>query len=199
MTGDELYTECRITGAAAGAVWAHVDLASCVLDSVVLAGARLAACSWQDVRFELGDLHGLTADRLRTARVALAGCRLSGATFTEVELVDTEARQLRAPDLAVRMSRLRRVLFADCSLTGLDLTETELIDVRFDGCDLTGARFDGARMCRVAFAGCRLSDIQGVAGLSGSTVDEAALAELGPSLARGLGIGIRPRTDRAAG
>lgn len=190
VVGDELLTERRLTGTAAGSDWEHVDLRSCTLDGAVLAGARLTACTWQDVVCSLTDLHGLAADRLRATRLLLTGCRLSGATFTAAELVDVELAQVRAPDLALRMSRVRRARFTECSLTGLDLTESELTDVVFDSCDLTGSTFQGARLAAVVFRGCRLTEVSGVTGLRGARIDSRSLDELAPSLARGLGIDI---------
>lgn len=196
VVGDELLTERRLTGTAAGSDWDHVDLSSCALDSAVLAGARLTACTWQDVACSLTDLHGLDADRLRGTRLLLTGCRLSGATFTAAELVDLDLAQVRAPDLAIRMSRVRRARFTECSLTGLDLTESEFTDVVFDSCDLTGSTFQGARLAAVVFRGCRLTEVAGVTGLRGARIDSRSLDELAPSLARGLGIDL-DAPDRA--
>jgi uncharacterized protein YjbI with pentapeptide repeats len=189
---DRLYEQRTLGGAAPGARWRHVDLAGCALESVALAGSELTACSWVDVEADTCDLQGIVAERLRTSRLRLAGCRMSGATVITGDIRDTTFEALRGPDIAIRASQLRRVAFVGCALTGLDLADSELVEVAFTRCDLTGARFPGTRLRSVHFLDCDLTAISGVDGLAGASLDEATLTSAAASLARGLGIDLTP-------
>lgn len=187
---DRLYERCTLTGSAPAVDWRQVDLADCVLASVALPGGELTACSWVDVEAATCDLQGLTSDRFRWLRVAVSGCRLSGATFTAADLRDTTVEDVRAPELAIRSSRLLRAAFTDSSLTDLDLGDSELTEVAFVRCDLTGARFRGTRMSAVTFIDCDLSAVSGATGLAGASIDGPTLQTAAVSLARGLGIEV---------
>jgi uncharacterized protein YjbI with pentapeptide repeats len=117
--------------------------------------------SFQDRRFEGGDLTG--AD--------LGGKDFTACTFHGVRLPQTRWREARLEDCrfeACDLSRMapdalgaRGVVFAGCKLMGVDWSNLGAYPaLSFEGCDLRYASFVGLRLRKVSFTGCNLQEAQ---------------------------------------
>jgi fluoroquinolone resistance protein len=95
-------------------------------------------------------------------------------------------------DLAnLRRATFRRATFEDCVLDDADLGGAALRETRFAGCGLRRVALDDARMNGVDLRGSALVPDGDVLALRGAIIDSLQLVELGPLLARGLGIEVR--------
>src|SRR6185312_9527233 len=115
--------------------------------AVILAGE-----SFQDQRFEGGDLTGLD----------LGGKDFTGCTFKQLRLPLTRWREARFEDCRFEdcdLSRMapdglgvRGVVFAGCKLMGVDWSHVGAYPaMTFEACDLRYASFIGLRLRKMAF------------------------------------------------
>lgn len=125
------------------------------------ATAIAAGHSFQDRRFEGGDLTG--AD--------LGGKDFTACTFKGVRLAQTRWREARVEDCRFEDCDLSRatpdglgargVVFAACKLMGIDWSNLGAYPaLTFDGCDLRYASFVSLRLRKIAFTGCNLEEAQ---------------------------------------
>ena len=124
--------------------------------AVIVAGE-----SFQDQRFEGGDLTGLD----------LGGKDFTGCTFKQLRLPLTRWREARFEDCRFEdcdLSRMapdglgaRGVVFADCKMMGIDWSNVGAYPaMTFEGCDLRYSSFVGLRLRKIAFTGCNLQEAQ---------------------------------------
>jgi hypothetical protein len=90
---------------------------------------------------------------------------------------------------------LRACTFDDCGLDDADLAGATLREVRFEHSRLRRVMIDGLRLERVDFRGSMLDPEGDITALRGAIVDSLQIVELGPLLARGLGITVRDGED----
>jgi fluoroquinolone resistance protein len=159
-----------------GARLADTRLRSLRLIDVVVSDADISNADWtgaqlQRVRFERCRMTGFVGASLQADHVVLRDCKL---------------------DLAnLRRATFRRATFEDCVLDDADLGGAALRETRFAGCGLRRVALDDARMNGVDLRGSALVPDGDVLALRGAIIDSLQLVELGPLLARGLGIEVR--------
>jgi uncharacterized protein YjbI with pentapeptide repeats len=117
--------------------------------------------SFQDQRFDGGDLTG--AD--------LGGRELTGCVFKGVRLAETRWREARLEDCRFEdcdLSRMapgalavRGVVFAGCKMMGIDWSNLGPYPaLSFERCDLRYASFVSLKLRKIAFTGCTLEEAQ---------------------------------------
>jgi fluoroquinolone resistance protein len=125
------------------------------------AGALLERDTFQDERFEGGDLTG--AD--------LGGRELGGCVLRAVRLAETRWRDARLEDCRFEdcdLSRMapdamgaRGVVFAGCKMMGIDWSNLGAYPaISFERCDLRYASFLALKLRKIAFTGCNLEEAQ---------------------------------------
>lgn len=125
------------------------------------ATALLSGCTFQDLRFEGGDLSGADLGRKE----------LTGCTFKGVRLAETRWRETRIEDCRFEdcdLSRMtpdgmsaRDVVFAGCKLMGVDWSNLGAYPaLTFERCDLRYASVVKVRLRKISFAACNLEEAQ---------------------------------------
>jgi uncharacterized protein YjbI with pentapeptide repeats len=179
-----------------GADWSDViatggSIKRCRLDAVRMGGARLRSLRLVDVIVCDGDLSNADWTGAELVRVHFERCRMIGLVAAELtaEGVTFEGCGL---DLAnLRGATLRRATFEDCGLDDVDLSAASIRDTRFADCRMRRVVVDGLRLLRVDLRGSTLEPDGDMSALRGAVIDSLQLVELGPLLARGLGIDVR--------
>ena len=165
------------------------------LDGVRLAGARMRSLRLTDVIIRDADLSNADWGSAELNRVVFERCRMTGFGGAGLEASDVRFSEC-ALDLAnLRGVSLRAVEFDDCGLDDADLAGAKLQSVRFAHSRLRRVLIDGLRLERVDFRGSALDPDGDITALRGAIIDSLQIVELGPLLARGLGITVRDGED----
>jgi uncharacterized protein YjbI with pentapeptide repeats len=160
----------------AGVRLAETRLRSLRLIDVVLADADLSNADWTGAQLQ---------------RVVFERCRMTGFGGVSLQGEHVTLRDCKLDFANLRGAELRDVTFEDCVLDDADLGGAALREVRFAGSRLRGTLIDALRLTRVDFRGSHLEPEGDIAALRGAIIDSVQLVELGPLLARGVGIDVR--------
>ena len=137
------------------------------LDAPVLRGAR---STWRDVVLDGGRIGSAELYDSGVTAVRISGCKLGFVNLRGAKLTDVVFEDCRIDELDLGGARVSRVAFPGCSIGTLALQRAELSDTDLRGADL--------------------SEITGVEGLRGATIDSAQLSLLAPLLARTAGLRV---------
>jgi uncharacterized protein YjbI with pentapeptide repeats len=174
-----------------GAVAPAGRFARCRLAGVRLAGARLRSLRLIDVVISDADLSNADWTGAQLQRVVLERCRMTGFAGASLEGEHVVLRDCKLDLANLRGATLRDATFEDCVLDDADLGGAALREVRFPGSRLRRTLIDELQLTRVDLRGAQLEPEGDVAALRGAIVDSVQLVELGPLLARSLGIDVR--------
>jgi len=185
--------QCRIAGGTFGELDALVA-DECVLEGLVLSGARPGAVVLRDVVLRDCDLSGtVLPERAQLSRVRFEGCRASGMELPMASLRDVDIVGGRMDLASFRHAELERVRFGGVRASELDLRDARLSMSALIDCDLQRADFTGANLDRVALFGSVLEDLRGVEHLRGASVSPEQLIAMAPALAAAYGICVTER------
>jgi uncharacterized protein YjbI with pentapeptide repeats len=162
----------------------------CELSSVRLEETKLTAVRLIDCRLENLDVAVLLAARPTWRGVELRSSRLGSAELYDGEWDSVRVTDCRLGYLNFRHGKLTEVRFVGCRVTELDLSGASLSGVSFVDCEIDTLTVTGARLKDVDLRGVRLHEIAGLSALSGATIDQLQLAQLGPLLAAEAGITV---------
>ena len=174
-----------------GAAAAGGRIARSRLEGVSLSGSRLRSLRLIDVVLSEADVSNADWAGAQLTRVVFDRCRMTGFAGPELRAEHVTLRGCKLDLANLRGAAFRRVSFEDCVLDDADLGGAAFREARFSGCSLRGTLIDEARLAGVDFRGSRLEPEGDVLALRGAIVDAVQLVELGPLLARGLGIVVR--------
>jgi uncharacterized protein YjbI with pentapeptide repeats len=161
------------------------------LTGVRLAEARLRSLRLIDVVITDADLSNADWTGAQWQRVVFERCRMTGFGGASLVAEHVTLRDCKLDFANLRGAELRDVSFEDCVLDDADLGGAALREVRFAGSRLRRTLIDELRLTRVDFRGAQLDPEGDIAALRGAIIDSVQLVELGPLLARGLGIDVR--------
>ena len=161
------------------------------LNGVRASGSRMRSVRLVDTIVSDADLSNADWGAAELRRVVFERCRMTGFGAAGVKGEDVVLRGCALQLANLRGCELRGVDFVDCELDDADLSGASLRDVRFESSRLRRVLIDGLRLQRVDFRGSALDPDGDVAGLRGAVIDSLQLVELGPLLARGLGLVVR--------
>jgi uncharacterized protein YjbI with pentapeptide repeats len=137
------------------------------LDAPVLRGAR---STWRDVVLDGGRIGSAELYDSGFTAVRISGCKLGFVNLRGATLTDVVFEDCRIDELDLGGARVRRAAFPGCRIGTLALQNAVLVDT-----DLRHVE---------------LSEITGVEGLRGATIDSDQLTLLAPLLARSAGLRI---------
>ena len=187
----DAFSEAEVAGVAcAGRQIDGLECIDVVLRDPDMSGAVLRDCTFRDTTFQNANLATATIRGGSLTRVVVEGGRLTGLQVIEADVADALWSGCGADMATFRHARLVHVTFQDCSLREADFAGMRGEFVRFTGCDLRGASFRHAELTGSELRRCRLDGIEGVEGLRGAALEAGQLIDLGPALARALGIGV---------
>jgi uncharacterized protein YjbI with pentapeptide repeats len=161
------------------------------LEGARLAGSRLRSLRLIDVVVTDADLSNADWTGAQLQRVRFERCRMTGLVGASLQAEHVLLRDCKLDLANLRRATLRRVTFEDCVLDDADLGGAALREIRCAGSRLQRVAIDDARLNHVDFRGSALAPEGDVLALRGAIVDGVQLLELGPWLARGLGIEVR--------
>jgi fluoroquinolone resistance protein len=166
-------------------------IARCRLAGARLADTRLRSLRLIDVAVCDVDVSNADWTGAQLQRVVFERCRMTGFVGASLQAEHVTLRECKLDLANLRRASFRRVTFEDCVLDDADLGGASLRETRFTASRLVRVAIDDARLTRVDFRGSALSPEGDVLALRGAIVDTVQLVELGPLLARGLGIEVR--------
>jgi uncharacterized protein YjbI with pentapeptide repeats len=143
-----------------------------------------------DAVLENVDAANRRAPRTALLRVAVKGCRLTGADLRESSLTDVTFDDCKLNLTGLRFATIQRVVFRDCLMHEADFYEASLKDVLFERCELREAAFDKARLDRVEIRSSDLSGLRGVEALRGTRMPWVDIIENAALFAAALDIEI---------
>lgn len=156
-----------------------------------LAGTRMRSLRLIDVEITDADISNADWTGAQLQRVVFERCRMTGFVGASLQAEHVTLRGCKLDLANFRRATFRRVTFDDCVLDDADLGGAAMRETRFAACRLRRIAIDDARLNRADFRGCDLLPEGDVVALRGAIVDSVQLVELGPLLARGLGIEVR--------
>lgn len=196
LPGDDLkdggvYLTLAFTGAdLSGRAAAGAEFEECLLSDVNLSQSKLRRAMIRDTIFDRCDLANLRATDCQLGRARISGCRLTGLSWLDGGIRDTEFSNCRIDLASFRATKFIDVVFSGCRMEQADFGDCDLRGARFSDCDLTGAQFNGAQMTGTRFSDCGLDGIGGVTSLRGAIIRSRDLFTLTFTLAAALGITI---------
>jgi len=169
------------------------DLEGTSFSDCVFESPRLGATRLRGVRFVESVLSDSFAPELAAARSTWRDVRVERPRWGSAELFDADLRSVRLVGgkidyLNLRGARLTDVVIEGCSIGELDLSgattlRVALVDCRVGALDVTRASLTHTDLRTTDF-----SRIDGLAGLSGATIDDLQLSLLAPVMAAHLGL-----------
>jgi uncharacterized protein YjbI with pentapeptide repeats len=156
-----------------------------------LAGSRLRSLRLIDVAVADADLSNADWTGAQLQRVVFERCRMTGFVGASLQAEHVVLRDCKLDLANLRRATFRRATFEGCVLDDADLAAATVRDTRFAGCRMRRLGIDDARLAGADFRGSDLAPEGDVAALRGAVIDALQLVELGPLLARGLGIEVR--------
>ncbi|HJS93665.1 MAG TPA: pentapeptide repeat-containing protein [Solirubrobacteraceae bacterium] len=168
-----------------------VGIDACVLERVVLAGARMTGAHVRDTQLSDCDLANADLRDARLRRVEVHGGRLTGAVLIGADLGEPLTEDCRADFATFATAHLHNVRLAACDLRSTDWQEAQLRGVCFEDCDLSGADFSRGRFVEVELRRCRLDGIRGAQGLRGVTMSWDDVLGAAAVFAAACGVRVR--------
>ena len=169
------------------------DLEGTSFSDCVFESPRLGATRLRGARFVESVLSDSFAPELAAARSTWRDVRVERPRWGSAELFDADLRSVRLVGgkidyLNLRGARLTDVVIEGCSIGELDLSgattlRVALVDCRVGALDVTRASLTHTDLRTTDF-----SRIEGLAGLSGATIDDLQLSLLAPVMAAHLGL-----------
>ncbi|WP_082489945.1 pentapeptide repeat-containing protein [Frigoribacterium sp. Leaf172] len=169
------------------------DLEGTSFSDCVFESPRLGATRLRGARFVESVLSDSFAPELAAARSTWRDVRVERPRWGSAELFDADLRSVRLVGgkidyLNLRGARLTDVVIEGCSIGELDLSgattmRVALVDCRVGALDVTRASLTHTDLRTTDF-----SRIDGLAGLSGATIDDLQLSLLAPVMAAHLGL-----------
>jgi uncharacterized protein YjbI with pentapeptide repeats len=189
--GDDLVS-CELTSDAIFSSSIELlDITDCRVHRARLTGVAVNRLVLRNVAFVDVEASGLALTSTRWTRVSVAGSRFSGINAPAAKFEDVVFRHCVMNDASFGGATFERVAFVDCDLTGADWSQTTMQSCAFVRCELERADFTKARMQQVSFPGCTLTDVKGVAGLSGGVIDSVQALSVAQAALAALGIAVR--------
>lgn len=93
----------------------------------------------------------------RKRGVVLSGNDMSGANFSDIDLIGSDLRDTRLVDINLEKATLNRTDFSNSDMAGANLSKAEAGRARFNGAKLSGANFAKAELNRASFRGADLT------------------------------------------
>lgn len=169
------------------------DLEGTSFSECVFESPRFGAARLRGARFVESVLSDSFAPELAASRSTWHDVRVERPRWGSAELFDADLRSVRIVGgkidyLNLRGARLTDVVIEGCSIGELDLggvtaLRVALVDCRVGTLDVTRASLAHTDLRTTSF-----SRIDGLAGLSGATIDDDQLSMLAPVLAAHLGL-----------
>jgi fluoroquinolone resistance protein len=156
-----------------------------------LAGSRLRSLRLIDVVVADADISNADWTGAQLQRVVFERCRMTGFVGASLQAEHVLLRECKLDLANLRRATFRRATFEECVLDDADLAAASIRDTRFAACRLLRIGLDDARLAGADFRGSELAPEGDPAALRGAVIDTVQLVELGPLLARGLGIEVR--------
>lgn len=166
------------------------EFEECLLSEVRLSEGKLRRSTFRDVIFDRCDLANMRARNCQLNRAKISACRLTGFSWLDGVIRDTEFRDCRADLAFFRATKFTDVVFSGCRMEQADFGDCDLRGASFSSCDLTGAQFSGAQMTGTRFSDCELANVGGVTSFRGCVIKAADVLSLTFTLATALGITI---------
>lgn len=123
-------------------------------------------------------------------RARITGSRLSGIDWYDSILKDVEFVNCKLDLANFRATKFKNVIFKDCVLVAADMQGAVLTNVTFDSCDINDIDVNSCTMKNVDLRSSTFSNIKGISGLTGATLNRSQLIMLAPIFANELGINI---------
>lgn len=198
---DDLQQALRHNESVSGVAVQGSDLAGIKIKSLTITDAKLSKISAVEAdleKLELLDVHvqhsELTAANCADAswcRVQLKNMRCSGLKLQTSTLKDVAFEDCKLDLVNFRFAKLKNVTFKNCSLNESDFYMARLENVQFQYCTFNKCQFSGATLKNVDLRTSDLTDLSGVSGLAGATIDHVQLIALAPLLASENRIAVR--------
>jgi len=174
----------------AGRDLSGMRLDECELSGVFAHEARFRGTVLRDVVVERLEAPVLHAPYLDLRDVSVTSSRLGSVEFHDGRWQSVRFVGCKVGFVNLRGAEIRDVHFVDCTIDELDLGNASAERVAFDGSEMRALDVTGARLRDVDLRGLDPAVIDGIAGLSGATLDALQVAMLAPHLARHLGIRV---------
>lgn len=180
-----------------GADLSEYDLAGCSFLECRFDAVTLTEAELRGSRFIESVFVSTFAQSLKAARTTWRDVRFESPRWGSAELFDSELDSVHVHGgkidyLNLRGSRLTNVIVENCMIGDLDLGGFTGDRVAFVNCRIQTLDVTRARCLNVDLRSSEFAAIQGIAGLSGATIDDAQLSLLAPLLADHVGLRVEP-------
>jgi uncharacterized protein YjbI with pentapeptide repeats len=169
------------------------DLEGVALRECVLEGPRLGGARLRGARFVETVVADSFAPELAAGRSSWHEVRVERPRWGSAELFDADWRSVHVVGgkidyLNLRGARLTDVVLEGCSVGELDLGGAEALRVALVDCRVGTLDVTRASLAHVDLRTSSFDRVDGLAGLSGATVDAVQLQLLAPALAAHVGL-----------
>lgn len=173
------------------------------------AGALLERDSFQDQRFEGGDLSGADLGGRELATCVFKGVRLAETRWRETRLEDCRFEDCDLSRMAPDGLGARGVVYAGCKMLGIDWSNLGSYPaLTFERCDLRYASFVSLKLRKIGFSDCNLEEAQFVdcdlgeaafdrCRLPGARFERCDLRKA--SFAEAIGLALEPQGNQLRG
>ena len=160
------------------------------LEKIVAIEADFEKVSLSDVVFLHCNLTAANCAEASWRRVQLNSMRCSGLKLQTSTLKDVVFEDCKLDLSNFRFSKLKIIRFKDCVLDEADFYSAELENVQFQGCSLSKAEFSAAKCKAVDLRTSEITEVLGVEGLAGATIDSVQLIAISQCLAQAFKINV---------
>jgi uncharacterized protein YjbI with pentapeptide repeats len=162
-----------------------------VFEKLSAAGVELEKLSLMHIVVDHGDLTAANCEGSAWQTVHFIDSRCSGLKLQTSILKDVTFTHCKLDLVNFRYTKLKRVRFVNCILDEADFYMAELDHVYFESCSLQKTEFSSAKCKDVDLRTSDLTAVSGISGIKGATINSMQLIELGPLLAKNIGISVQ--------
>lgn len=179
-----------VNDAAENGVESRIEIDQSRLERIELTSCIFKNSSIFDSVFEACLLFGSNLDGARVKRTRFNGGVYSGMIMSGAKLEDVCFEGCKLNLANFRGSTLKRVTFRDCDLSEVDFGGAILSMVTFDKCTMAQTEFNNCTILSADLRASEISNIKGVSGLKGASIDSSQLISLAQSMAVSIGLVI---------
>ncbi|WP_370949314.1 pentapeptide repeat-containing protein [Amycolatopsis sp. cg5] len=190
LKGDFDLDLVHLSGVDQAAVSGEGTLSHSLVESVKLAGARLAPLTLSDVTVRNVDLSNAVLSDTTARRAEFTKCRAIGLNLGLVHAADLYVEATQFDYASVRFGKVKNsAVFVGCTFREAVLSG-DLSNVVFADCDFAGAEFEAIRAGACDLRGSRLAGARGLLTLRGALITTEQALSVATTLAVESGLSI---------
>jgi uncharacterized protein YjbI with pentapeptide repeats len=167
-----------------------LNISEAKLEKIAALEANLEKLGLSDVVLNHCDLTATNCADSSWHRVQLKNMRCSGLKLQTSLLKDVSFDSCKLDLSNFRFSKLKNVSFKNCVLDEADFYNASLDNVVFESCSLLKTEFSTTQCRAVDLRTSDVSNILGIGGLAGATIDSVQLVAISQTLAQAFKITV---------